>query len=363
MSIPFVDLKAQYESIKEEVDAAIASVIEQTAFIGGEAIKEFEGDFAEYIGAKHCVGVANGTDAIEIALKAIGVGAGDEVIVPALTWISTAGAVNNVGAEPVFVDVLEDERTINPDLIEERITDKTKAIIPVHFYGLPARMDQIMTIAKKHNLKVLEDSAQAHGAEINGMRVGTIGDIATFSFYPGKNLGAYGDAGAIVTNDTNLAETCRMLSNHGQLSKHDHRIIGRNSRLDTIQAAILKAKLPHLERWTEARIQVAKWYSDRLDKVTTPVTPTNMRHVFHLYVIQSVKRDELMNKLKEVNIGCALHYPTPLPHLKSYEYQNHRLGDFPVAEKLCNEILSLPIFPELSEEEVDWVCEIINELY
>jgi dTDP-4-amino-4,6-dideoxygalactose transaminase len=361
MSIPFVDLKAQYESIKGDIDAAIASVIDQTAFIGGGVIKEFEVDFAAYIRTKHCVGVANGTDAIEMALKALGVGEGDEVIVPALTWISTAGAVNNIGAEPVFVDVLEDERTINPELIEEKITDKTKAIIPVHFYGLPARMDQIMSIAKKHNLKVLEDSAQAHGAEINGNRVGTIGDIATFSFYPGKNLGAYGDAGAIVTDDDELAKTCRMLSNHGQLSKHDHQIIGRNSRLDTIQAAILKAKLPHLENWTQSRIQVAKWYSERLNRVTKPVTPKEMRHVFHLYVIQSSKRDQLMAKLKEVNIGCALHYPNPLPYLKSYQYQNHQVGDFPIAEKLCAEILSLPIFPEMGEEEVDWVCEIIND--
>ncbi|MEQ8907451.1 DegT/DnrJ/EryC1/StrS family aminotransferase [Ekhidna sp.] len=361
MSIPFVDLKAQYESIKDEIDAAIASVIDQTAFIGGRVIREFEEDFAEYIGTKHCIGVANGTDAIEIALKALGVGEGDEVIVPALTWISTAGSVNNVGAEPVFVDVLEDERTINPDLIEAKITSKTKAIIPVHFYGLPARMDEIMAIAKKHNLRVLEDSAQAHSAEVNGKRVGTIGDIATFSFYPGKNLGAYGDAGAIVTGDDELAKTCRMLSNHGQLSKHDHQIIGRNSRLDTLQAAILKAKLPHLEKWTQARIQVAKWYDERLNGVAKPVTPEEMRHVFHLYVIQSPKRDELMAKLKEVNIGCALHYPTPLPYLKSYQYQNHQTGDFPIAEKLCTEILSLPIFPELSEEEVDWVCKIIRE--
>jgi dTDP-4-amino-4,6-dideoxygalactose transaminase len=199
MSIPFVDLKAQYESIKEDIDNAIASVINQTAFIGGGVIKEFEQDFANYVGSKHCIGVANGTDAIEIVLKALGIGDGDEVIVPALTWISTGGAVNNVGAEPVFVDVLADERTIDPSLIEAKITSKTKAIIPVHLYGLPARMNEIMAIAKKHNLLVVEDCAQAHGAEVDGKRVGTFGDAATFSFYPGKNLGAYGDAGAIVT--------------------------------------------------------------------------------------------------------------------------------------------------------------------
>lgn len=360
MSIPFVDLKAQYESIKEEIDLAIASVINETSFIGGEKVISFEADFADYIGTKNCIGVANGTDAIEIALKAIGVGEGDEVIVPALTWVSTAGAVNGVGAEPVFVDVLEDERTINPDLIADKITPRTKAIIPVHLYGLPARMSAIMEIAKKHDLYVIEDCAQAHGAEFNGQRVGTFGEIATFSFYPGKNLGAYGDAGAVVTNRDDLAETCRMLANHGQLSKHDHRIIGRNSRLDTMQAAILQAKLPNAESWTESRIQVAKWYSEKLASVRKPVTPENMRHVFHLYVIQSNQRDELMNRLKEVNIGCAIHYPTPIPHLKSYAYKKHPMGEFPVAEKLCNEILSLPMFAELTEAEVDWICEILN---
>ncbi|MEQ9467095.1 MAG: DegT/DnrJ/EryC1/StrS family aminotransferase [Ekhidna sp.] len=359
MSIPFVDLKAQYESIKHEIDAAIASVIDETAFIGGEVIKDFEKDFARYVGVKYCIGVANGTDAIEIALKALGIGEGDEVIVPALTWISTAGAVNNVGAEPVFVDVLEEERTIDPELIEGKITSKTKAIIPVHLYGLPARMDQILAIARKHNLKVIEDCAQAHGAKISERQVGTFGDIATFSFYPGKNLGAYGDAGGIVTDDDNLAEICRMLSNHGQLKKHDHRIIGRNSRLDTIQAAILKAKLPHLEKWTEGRIQVAKWYAEKLAGIVKPSIPENMRHVFHLYVVQSEKREELISRLKEVNIGCAIHYPTPLPHLKSYSYQRRKIGDFPVAEKLCSQILSLPMFAEMSEDEVDWVCEVI----
>ncbi|MEP0986899.1 DegT/DnrJ/EryC1/StrS family aminotransferase [Ekhidna sp.] len=361
MSIPFVDLKAQYESIKNEIDSAIESVVNQTSFIGGSVVKDFEAAFAEYVGVKNCVGVANGTDAIEIALRALGVGPGDEVIVPALTWISTAGAVNSVGGEPIFVDVLEDQRTINPALIEEKITQKTKAIIPVHFYGLPAQMNEIMTLARKHNLKVLEDSAQAHGAQIDGNLVGTIGDIATFSFYPGKNLGAYGDAGAIVTNNDDAANTCRMVSNHGQLTKHDHQIIGRNSRLDTMQAAILKAKLPYLDEWTEARIRVASWYNEKLrDGVTKPTIPLNMKHVFHLYVIQSPKRDDLMSRLKQEDVGCALHYPTPLPHLKSYSYQNHQIGDFPVAEKLCSEILSLPIFPELGEEQVDRVCDIIN---
>ena len=361
MSIPFVDLKAQYESIRQEITDAITGVIDQTSFIGGKVIQEFEKAYAEYIGIDHCVSVANGTDAIEIALKALGIGEGDEVIVPALTWISTAGAVSNVGAEPVFIDILEEERTINPDLIKERITSKTKAIIPVHLYGLPARMGQIMAIAKQHNLRVLEDCAQAHGAQISGKTVGTFGDIATFSFYPGKNLGAYGDAGCIITNDEGLSTTCRMLSNHGQVKKHDHRIIGRNSRMDTMQAAILKAKLPHLEEWTEARIKVANRYDGRLQSVKKPIIPADMRHVFHLYVIQSESRDEVMQKLEEVNIGFSIHYPTPLPHLKSYSYQGHKKGDFPIVERLCNQILSLPIYPEITEEQVNKVCEVVNK--
>ncbi len=360
MSIPFVDLKAQYEAIKSDIDSAISSVIGQMDFIGGAIIKEFESDFASYVGTEHCIAVANGTDAIEIALKALVIGPGDEVLVPALTWISTAGAVNNIGAEPVFVDVIESERTINPELIEEKISSKTKAIIPVHLYGLPARMDEILSIAEKYDLKVLEDCAQAHGATINGRKVGTFGHIATFSFYPGKNLGAYGDAGAILTNDSELSEKCQMLRNHGQLKKHDHQIIGRNSRMDTLQAAILKAKLPYLDQWIASRNQVAKWYDESLQKVTKPMIPEGMSHVFHLYVVQSSSREKLMTKLKAANIGHSIHYPTPLPHIACYRYKNHQKGDFPMAEKLCSEILSLPMYPEIAQDQVSSVSEVLN---
>ncbi|MEM6738219.1 MAG: DegT/DnrJ/EryC1/StrS family aminotransferase [Bacteroidota bacterium] len=362
MSIPFVDLKTQYESIKTDIDQAIASVLDQTAFIGGDLIKDFELSFAEYVGLDHCVGVANGTDAIEIALKALGIGPGDEVIVPALTWISTAGAVNNVGADPVFVDVIEAERTIDPVFIDKKITARTKAMIPVHLYGLPARMNEVLSIAKKHSLKVIEDCSQAHGATIDGKKVGTLGDIATFSFYPGKNLGAYGDAGGIGTKDPDLAKKCRMLSNHGQLKKHHHKIIGRNSRMDTLQAAILKAKLPYLDRWIEGRNQIANWYDQLLEGVIKPMVPGNMHHVFHLYVIQSRRRNQLMQKLSESNISHSIHYPTPLPFLNCYDYKNHKKGDFPTSEKLCSEILSLPIFPEMSKEEVCRVSKVVNNL-
>lgn len=360
MGVPFADLKAQYNSIKKEIDEAIASCIENTSFIGGKVIGEFENDFADYSGANFCIGCANGTDALEIALKALGVGPGDEVIVPALTWISTAGAVNNVGAEPVFVDVIESERTLDPLQIEAKITNKTKAIIPVHLYGLPARMDDIMQIASKYGLKVIEDCAQAHGATYQARKVGTIGDIATFSFYPGKNLGAYGDAGGIVTNDAILAETCKMLSNHGQLKKHQHQIIGRNSRLDTLQAAILKAKLPYMDQWIKGRNRVANWYGERLEGVMKPIVPVGSGHVYHLYVIQSENREENMLNLKEANIGFAIHYPTPLPHLECYDYKDHKEGEFPVAEKLCKEILSLPIYPEMAQSQIEEVADAIK---
>lgn len=362
MSVPYADLKAQYLSIKAEIDQAIEDCIDQTTFIGGNVIKEFEEKFAEFADAKHCVGCANGTDAIEIALKALGIGPGDEVLVPALTWISTAGAVNNIGAEPVFVDVLENERTIDPSLLEEKITSKTKAIIPVHLYGLPARMNEIMSIANSHGLKVIEDSAQAHGAEINGKQVGSFGHVATYSFYPGKNLGAYGDAGGITTNDETLAETCKMITNHGQMVKHQHHIIGRNSRLDTLQAAILKAKLPHLAGWTEKRIEIAAKYEKQLFSAKTPVVPDGFKHVFHVFAIQSPQRDLLKQALDDAQIGNSIHYPNPLPHVPSYSYKKHKVGDFPVAEKLCNEILSIPMFAEMTNDQIDQVCSVINNL-
>ncbi|WP_370087615.1 DegT/DnrJ/EryC1/StrS family aminotransferase [Ekhidna sp.] len=360
MSVPFTDLKAQYLSIKDEIDEAVFSVINQGSYIQGDIVHQFESNFADYLGAKRCIGVANGTDALEIALKSLGIGIGDEVIVPALSWMSTAGAVSNVGAKPVFVDVLESEKTIDPDGIEIKISNKTKAIIPVHLYGLPARMTDILAIAKKHNLKVVEDCAQAHGAEIDGKRVGTFGDVSAFSFYPTKNLGAYGDAGGIITNDNGIAQTCRMISNYGQMSKHDHQVVGRNSRLDSLQAAILKAKLPHLEKWIDARQQVAAWYADKLSGVVLPIIPQDLRHAFHLFVIQSKDRTSLIKKFDKAEIGYGIHYPTPLPFQKCYADQNHKLGDFPIAEKLCNEVISLPIYPEMKEEWVGRVCEVLN---
>lgn len=344
MKVPFIDLRGQYLSIKEEVDQAIQSVIESDFFVGGEVVQQFEQEFANFLGVDHCIGCANGTDALEIALTALGIGKGDEVLVPALTWISTAEAVSNVGAEPVFVDVIEAERTIDPTLIEAKITNRTKAIIPVHLYGLPARMNEIYLLAEKHTLKVVEDCAQAHGAAIDGKKVGTFGDIATFSFYPSKNLGAYGDGGAIVTNDPNLAENVRRIGNHGQLQKHDHMILGRNSRLDSIQAAVLRVKLSYLEDWNAQRNQIAGQYPEKMKEAMHPKVPEGFDHVFHLYVVQSDRRDELQDKLTKAGIETMVHYPMPLPFIQAYAYQNNLQGSFPVAEKLSREVLSLPMY-------------------
>ncbi len=359
MNIPFVDLKSQYLSIKEEVDGAIQNIISNTAFIGGPAVKEFETAFADYAGAKHAVGCANGTDAIEIALKSVGVMPGDEVIVPATTWISTAEAVTAIGGVPVFADMIPGLYTIDPQDVEKKITAKTKVILPVHLYGLPARMDEIMVIAKKHGLKVVEDCAQAHGATYKGQKVGTFGDAGTFSFYPGKNLGAYGDAGGMITNDDQVAEMMRMICDHGMQGKHNHVVEGRNSRLDGIQAAVLTVKLNHIEKWTAARIANAKYYNEQLKDsgLVIPTTPEESRHVFHLYVVQVANRDEVMQNLSDKGVGVGIHYPTPLPFLKAYERFGHAKTDFPAATAQMNKIVSLPMFPELTEAQIDFVTE------
>ncbi|HAS47581.1 MAG TPA: erythromycin biosynthesis sensory transduction protein eryC1 [Microscillaceae bacterium] len=362
MHVPFVDLKAQYLSIKEEIDSAIAQVLQNTSFIGGETVRQFEKAFAEYIGINHCISCGNGTDAIEILLQAMGIGEGDEVIVPAISWIATSEAVSTVGATPVFVDIEPEFYTLDPAKIEEKITSKTKAIIPVHLYGQPANMPAIMEIAQKYQLKVLEDCAQAHGATIAGKTVGTWGDCGTFSFYPGKNLGAYGDAGAMITNDPELAEKARRIGNHGQLTKHDHTIEGRNSRLDTLQAAILSVKLQHLATWTQARQAHALHYTQLLSEapVETPQVRENAEPVYHLYVVRSKMRDELRDYLKTQGIATGIHYPIALPLLPCYQKFQHTAEDFPVASQYQQEILSLPIFAELTKEQMEQVAQGIH---
>jgi dTDP-4-amino-4,6-dideoxygalactose transaminase len=359
MEIVFVDLKAQYKSIQNKIDEAIAEVINNTSFIGGGKVKEFETKFAEYIGVDHAVGCANGTDAIEIALEALGVGKGDEVLVPAYTWVSTASAVSRVGAEPVFVDIHEDYYTMDVDLIEEAITAKTKAIIPVHFYGLPADMIAINKIAKKHKLFVIEDCAQAHGAMIGKQAVGTFGDIATFSFYPGKNLGAYGDGGAILTNDEALAHKCMVISGLGQDGKHNHVIAGRNSRLDTLQAAVLSVKLPLLEEWTARRRWVARQYNMKLNnsKVKVQRIPNDFKHVYHLYVIQVDKRDELKSFLEKNGVQTQIHYPKPL---NQYDlFKNHCAKK--VSDAMADKLLSLPMYAEMTQKQIDYIVKLIQK--
>lgn len=366
MKIPFVDLQAQYLSIKGDIDKSIQTVIDETSFIGGPAIKLFEREFASVLGVKHCIGVANGTDAIYITLKMLGIGMGDEVITTAASWISTSETISQTGARPVFIDIDPDTYTINTDIIREKITSRTKAIIPVHLYGHPAQVKKIQSICQEYRLFLIEDCAQSHLSALDGQYVGTFGDAATFSFYPGKNLGAYGDAGAIVTNDDGLAEKARMYANHGALKKHEHQIEGINSRLDTIQASILGAKLPHLKKWTRDRIKNASIYSSKLKSIKdieVPIIKENCIHSFHLYVIRTEKRDGLKKYLEDRGIQTAIHYPTALPNLPAYRYLGHTQADFPIASKYQNEILSLPMYPELAEEQINYVCDTIKSFF
>ncbi|RJE71710.1 DegT/DnrJ/EryC1/StrS aminotransferase family protein [Reichenbachiella sp. MSK19-1] len=353
MKVPFVDLHAQYLSIKDDIDSAIANVISETAFIGGEPVKSFEKNYAELYGVKHCIGVANGTDSLYIAMKMLGIGTGDEVITVANSWISTSETIGQTGAKPVFVDIELNYFTIDVNKIEEKITSKTKAIIPVHLYGHPADMDPILALCKKHNLKLIEDCAQAHFAEYKGKRVGLFGDIASFSFYPGKNLGAYGDAGCLITNNDELALKCRRYANHGALVKHEHDIEGVNSRLDGLQAAILNAKLPFILKWTDARRGLANRYYDILSDIAgieLPSEASYAKHVYHLFVIRCSSRDKVQKYLSEAGIGTAIHYPTPLPLMKAYTHLGYNASTINITDKYSREILSIPMYPELTED-------------
>lgn len=364
MKIPLVDLKSQYRSIKDEVNKAMDAVLEETAFIGGENVKKFESSFAAYCKASYCVGVGNGTDALYIALRALGVGAGDEVITAANSFIASSEAITMTGARVVFADCDPDSYCMDPEGVRKAITKKTKAIIPVHLYGRPADMPALKKIADEHGLFLVEDAAQAHGAEIGGKRVGTLGHVACFSFYPGKNLGAYGDAGAIVTNDSELASKCRMIANHGRVKKYDHEFEGVNSRLDGLQAAILSVKLRHLEEWTEARIGVARKYNEALagTSLILPGCPAEIRHVYHLYVVRTEDRSGLQERLQEAGVSTGIHYPIALPYLQAYRYLGHGPEDFPVAAPFSQRILSLPIYPELTDIQIDYVCDSIHTI-
>jgi dTDP-4-amino-4,6-dideoxygalactose transaminase len=358
MNVPFVDLHAQYLGIKAEIDSAIAGVIAQSAFIRGNHVDAFEQAWAQTLKVKHCVSCANGTDALYIAMRGLGLKAGDEVITTAHSWIATSETITQAGGRVVFCDTQPDTFNIGRDLIEAKITKATVGIIPVHLYGQPADMDEIMAIAKKHNLWVIEDCAQAHLATYKGRLVGTFGNAATFSFYPGKNLGAYGDAGCIVTNDDTLADWTATFARHG--GKGEHVMEGINSRMDGLQAAILNVKLPHLPAWTTARRRVAARYNELLsgiDNLTTPKIGDDRSHVYHLYVVATDKRDSLKKSLAASEITTSLNYPKALPFYPAYAYLGHKPAEFPAAYRNQSRILSLPIFPEMTDEMIEYVAD------
>ena len=363
MNIPWVNLTTQHHNLREEINAAIQRVLDKADFILGEDVHQLEEEFAAYCGTKYAVGVDNGLSALELSLRALGVGAGHEVIVPAHTFTATAAAATFAGATPVFVDVDPETWTIDPRRIEDAITPRTRAIIPVHLYGLPADMHMILGIAEKYGLVVVEDACQAHGATYKGQRAGGMGHAAGFSFYPTKNLGACGDGGMLTTNDLKVAETARALRNCGQTAKNVHELEPFNHRLDNLQAAILRVKLHYLDEFITLRRKWAAQYNRLLagSGLQLPVEPPGYQHVYHLYVIRSRNRDALQAQLKEQGVGSAIHYPNPVHLQPFYSEGRDRHGEFPIAEQICSEILSLPMFPELTEEQVDYVGEAVNK--
>jgi len=362
MRVPFLDLPAQYQQYKQEFDAAIQAVLDTSSYIQGPAVSQFEQDFSKYLDASHVTGVANGTDALYLSLRACGIGPGDEVITAANTFLATTEAISAAGASIVLVDANPESYTIDPTLIERAITDRTRAILPVHLYGQPADMDPILTIARKHELRVIEDACQSHGARYQGKRVGTLGDIGCFSCYPGKNLGAFGDAGIIVTGNGELNERIRLLANHGSRKKYVHEIEGWNSRLDSVQAAILSVKLSRLDGWNAQRGQHAERYGELLNglPVKTPHI-VNESHVWHLYVVEVDDRDGLANHLADNGIATGIHYPLPIHLLPAYAHLAYNLGAFPVSEQAAQKILSLPMFPELTDDQIVTVADSIGE--
>lgn len=365
MNIPLVDLKAQYRSIQGEIDGVVAKVLASCAFIGGPYLKSFEENFAAYCGTKYCIGVGNGTDALFIALKALGIGTGDEVITAANSFIATSEAITMTGARVVFADI--DPATYNIDVkdIERIVTAKTKAVIPVHLYGQPVDLEPIVSLARKHGMKVVGDAAQAHGAEYKGKKIASWADATCYSFYPGKNLGAYGEAGAVVTNNGNLVETMKMFRDHGQAKKYYHSMVGWNARMDGFQGAVLDIKLKYLPDWTEARRKNAMLYNRLLsgiDGISTPVEAAYGKHVYHIYSLRTADSDGMMQALKERDIASAMHYPVPLHLQDAYEFLGYRKGDFPVAEDGAYEQLSLPMYAELSEEQISTVASAVKDI-
>jgi dTDP-4-amino-4,6-dideoxygalactose transaminase len=365
MIIPYIELNKQIAPIRAEIDRAIADVIDRSDFVAGEAVARFERAFAEYCGARNCVGVSNGTMAMFLSLKALGVSPGDEVITAANTFVATVEAIAHTGARPVLVDVDPMTCTIDPNLLEAAISPRTKAVIPVHLYGFVCDMKAIQDICAPHSVAVVEDAAQAHGAIRDGRRAGSIGRAGTFSFYPAKNLGAFGDAGAVVTHDERLAERIRKLRDHGSLKKYVHEVPGFNARLNGIQAAVLSVKLKYLDEWNRRRMQIAELYNEQLSglPIDTPPVHTDGRHVYHVYSIMCDNRDDLRAFLTERGIGTLMHYPVPVHLQKSFEDLGYDEGAFPITERCCRRQLSLPMFPELTDEQVVTVATAVREFF
>jgi dTDP-4-amino-4,6-dideoxygalactose transaminase len=361
--VPFVDLKAQYQTIRKDIDTAIARVVEDTAFIGGKYVESFESQFADFCGCRHCVGVSSGTSALHLALVALGVGPGHEVITVANTFIATTEAITHAGASPVLVDINPATSNIDVAKIEAAITPKTRAIIPVHLYGQMAEMDAIMDVAKRHSLFVIEDACQAQGSEFKGRRAGSYGDAAAFSFYPAKNLGAYGDAGAVVTDDRAVADKIRLYANHGRRGATDHAVEGFNARLDGIQAGVLSAKIPYLETWNQMRHQAAERYDRLLSDldVATPKEAAGAKHIYHLYVIRVKERDRVKREIEAKGVGCGIHYPIPIHLLDAYKHLGKPAGSYPVTETAAREILSLPMYAEITPEQQQYVADCLRE--
>lgn len=363
--VKFLDLESQYNNIKSDIDIAINSVISDTAFVGGKYVKAFECEFSKYQEADYCIGVGNGTDALEIAIEALNLTMGSEIIVPANSFIASSEAVTRSGHKVIFCDCDGANYTISIDSLKTKITPNTRAILAVHLYGHPCDMDKILSIANENSLKVIEDCAQAHGAEYKCKKVGAIGDVGTFSFYPGKNLGAFGDGGAIVTNDPKLAKKCRMIANHGRIKKYEHEFEGRNSRLDGIQAAILSVKLKHLNAWTEARIRVADYYLKNLECISEIVLPYRenwAKQVYHLFVIRTNNRTDLIQHLEASSIQSGVHYPIALPKLSAYQYLNQSGEDF-VANENDGKLLSLPVGEHLTLEDLEFITQSVKRFY
>lgn len=365
MNVQFIDFSEQYKTIKDEIDVGLKQVFEKGNFILGEEEKDFESEFARYCGARYGVGVNSGTDALCLALASLDVGPGDEVILPTFTFIATALCVSYTGAKPVFVDIEDTTYNLDPQKVEQALTKNTKVILPVHIYGQSADMEEILNIAKKNNIKVVEDAAQAHGASYQGKKTGSFGDISCFSFYPTKSLGAFGDGGMIVTDNKEIYEKILMLRDYGRIGRYEHKIKGYNSRLDTVQAVILSAKLKRLDSWNKMRANNALYYGELLKEVKgvkPPQTKKNRDHIYQTFAVRLKNRDRVCEGMKQKGIGVLIHYPIPLHLQEAYQELGHKVGDFPIAEAVAEEILSLPMFPHMTKKQIKYVCDSLKEL-